>query len=106
MKFEYSLPDLKRLERHQLRAWGNGASVKCGIYALFYKRKLVYVGQSINVYRRLTHHLHKYGYAEMKYVFYELPDIEYLDERQIKQKLYIIESIYIYHYNPKKNYAK
>ena len=105
MKFEYSLPDLKRLKRHQLRAWGKGAIAECGVYALFYKGKLVYVGQSSNVYKRLTCHLHKYGYTEMKYAFYRLPNAKYLDERQIKQKLHAIESIYIYYYNPKRNYS-
>ena len=64
MEFKYNLPSLKKLKKHPLRKRSD--VIKSGVYALFYKEELVYVGQSFDVYRRLYEHAIKYKSFEMK----------------------------------------
>lgn len=95
MKFEYNLPDLIKRKRCPIAASFPEHYKQQGIYALFYRGKLIYVGQTINFGARLSAHRMKYGHS-VEYTFYELPDAS-------AKELSIYEAIYINHYNPLHN---
>jgi len=102
MKFNYTLPDLRKMKKYPLRRRND--ALKCGVYAIFYKEQIVYIGQSTNIYRRLNEHIKEFSGVLVNYNFYELPNSDnFATYRQIRQELNIIEDIYIRWYNPIKN---
>lgn len=66
-----------------------------GVYFLIHKGKIIYVGQSTDVYNRLTYHLHK-GREFTHFSFVECP-VEMLDD---------LEHHYIITLNPPENIDK
>jgi excinuclease UvrABC nuclease subunit len=69
--------------------------VYCGIYFLILDDKIVYVGQSNNIYNRLARHIHGKSKNFNQFSFIEVP----LDQ------LNMVETAYIHHFRPKYNFG-
>lgn len=64
----------------------------CGIYFLYKKNKLVYIGQSISILSRIYSHLNKKSFDSFSYIECK------------RERLNHLEYLYIYHLNPLLNY--
>jgi hypothetical protein len=95
MKFTYDLPDLNKTIKHNwqtiLIKLYNDEKI-CGIYGLFHKNKLVYVGQSRHVYKRIKQHQRT---KKIPFTHYSI-----FKTSCKRAEMSIIESIYINYYSP------